>query len=307
MLALPLLLFCAAPAAEPPAPTAPTAVGVVVLHRTNVTEAEASSIVKELQQKVATRGALIGNRFLGVAQVLPAAEKGVDPCSGAQDCARATGTRLGLAVIVGVDLAASRRSLVLHLEAVVVADGSRLVTRDVVAPREKSTARLLSEFDTFAGDVAARLPIAESSSSREPQTVKPASDLPRKTEPEVVATGPRPQPREEVVAVAPRSGTSARRGAAWGFGGGALVVALTSIGLTAAGGVQAGRLSANEDGLVNMPYSEAQRISTRANRYFIAGASTAAAAVALAAVAIALHLTDPTTSTPSEAAPAPSP
>ena len=163
----------------------------------------------------------------------------------------------------------------------------------MVAPREKSPRQIHADFDTFAGDVAARLPIADSPSSREPQEIKPASDLPRQAEPKaLVVTEPTPAPKEEAVAVAPAPVVDrTRRAAAWGCGGGALVVALTSIGLSTAGFVQAGRLSANADGLVNMKYSEAERTSTRANRYFIAGASTAVVAVALAAVAVALHLT----------------
>jgi len=275
--ALPSLVLLAALGAQP-AP-APTGIAVVILHNADVPAASAQALGNAIADILKDQGVAVTLDPAAAAKLL----EGSDPCAGRKDCAPVVGVKLGLAVIIGIDVAAAGKSgNALYLEAVNVSDGTRQATRELMTPPTGLSPQAHDEIDAFARELAKKLKVTVE--------VTPPTDVPRNPDP-IVAVAPRPREVTGVVAVLPPQQSS--RTAFWAFGGGAAVTAAASIGFGIAAGVLGGKISGDANHYVDMTRDEANAAVPRQHAFVATSIATGVAALALGTVAYLLYTPAP--------------
>lgn len=278
MVALALLVALGAqPVAEP------QAAAVALVHATGLNANESMGIAARVHQALKDARARVGMDPQKVLSRLGARATASEACVAGSDCAVVIGRRLGLGAIVAVDASAGRRSCAVHLEAISLPDGARLIERDLMTSREGFSAQDQATLAAFAHDAAAALALV----------LGPPPDLAATDAPRAIEVRPAPPSPEEVPpeAVEVSAASAGPRPAVVGSAVGAGVTLAAAIALAAAGFQQEQLLQPKAQ--MGMTWTTANDVAGRANTLYGSAGGAAGAAVVLAAIALGLHLAGP--------------
>ena len=166
------------------ASTSPS-LAVVVVRRAALAKGAAADIATEVTAALQAAGVVVDTPPAAVAQKLKAAGlPESESCDGAKMCVMGMGGKLGVQVLVAIEVGALGKSVAIHLEALTIPDGKRLAQHDVLA--QQDNLKKLAGVDGFAGRLQAALSSSTSASAEPKPKPKPkdaASDKPKLVDP----------------------------------------------------------------------------------------------------------------------------
>lgn len=214
-------------------------------------------------------------------------------CQGAQACLGKAADLLG-GVVIGVDVARARKSLLVHLTAV-APGGELLHEMDIDVPLTRWQNALKVPVIGFARVVQERLAPAQSTPPESPPPTPPIVEAPTKDAPLVAKLDLPPRTPPPVV-VAPQP-AAARPGRWLALGGSVATAGATTafavISLSAKGAVDASRYDAGGVTGTRLTDAELRSKAATANTFATAALASAAATVVLAGVTTWLFVSTP--------------
>ena len=187
-----VLVTLLASLAAAPAPAGPTAT-VLVVRRASLAKAAASDVASQVASALQSSGVPVELSPATAAQKLKQLGVESEACEGVKECVLALGSKLGVQMVVAIELGALGRSVAIHLDVLTVPEGRQMAQHDLVA--DQDAVKKLTGLAEFGARVHTALAAASSPPPPDSGKVEPTPPPPPPTPaPEVTVHQTKAQP-----------------------------------------------------------------------------------------------------------------